>query len=82
MESMYLIVPAALILFGIAVAMFFWSVDGGQYDDLEGEGSRIRYDEDLDAMGEAGPLNKSDGGTAQDDDAESGADVHGPRGRQ
>lgn len=56
MESLYLIVPAALILFGIAVAMFFWSVDDGQYEDLEGEGSRILYDEDLDAMSEAGPL--------------------------
>lgn len=58
MESLYLIVPAALILFGIAVAMFFWSVDDGQYEDLEGEGSRILYDEDLDAMSEAGPLAK------------------------
>lgn len=86
MESLYLIVPAALILFGIAVAMFFWSVDDGQYEDLEGEGSRILYDEDLDAMSEAGPLatGKSESDDeptppAHRDDAESEDRVGGDR---
>lgn len=76
MESMYLIVPAALILFGLAVVMFFWSVDDGQYEDLEGEGSRILYDEDLDAMSEAGPLLQAEGESAAeaDPEARSGAD--------
>lgn len=75
MESMYLIVPAALILFGIAVVMFFWSVDDGQYEDLEGEGSRILYDEDLNAMGEAGPLVRS----GNELEAEPGSDAGNDR---
>lgn len=51
MESLYLIVPVSILLFGLAVALFMWSVEDGQYDDLEGEGGRILYDEDSDAMG-------------------------------
>lgn len=70
MESMYIMIPAAIILFAIAAAMFFWSVEDGQYEDLEGEGSRILYDEDLDAMSEAGPLasDESDDETGKDAD--------------
>lgn len=53
MASLYLIVPVSIVLFGLAAALFMWSVEDGQYDDLEGEGGRILYDEDDDSMAEA-----------------------------
>lgn len=47
MESVYLLIPVSIVLvFGIAIA-FWWSVKGGQFDDLEGPGFRILMDDDL-----------------------------------
>jgi len=46
MEILYLLIPVSVILvFGIALA-FWWSVKGGQFDDLEGPGFRILMDDD------------------------------------
>ncbi len=46
MESVYLLIPVSVLLvFGIARA-FWWSVKGGQFDDLEGPGFRILMDDD------------------------------------
>lgn len=46
MESIYLLIPISVILvFGIAFA-FWWSVRSGQFDDLEGPGFRVLFDED------------------------------------
>ncbi len=46
MESVYLLIPVSVLLvFGIALA-FWWSVKGGQFDDLEGPGFRILMDDD------------------------------------
>ncbi len=46
MDILYLLVPLAVILAGIAVAAFILSVKSGQYDDLEGPGHRILMDDD------------------------------------
>jgi cbb3-type cytochrome oxidase maturation protein len=46
MQILYLMIPIALLLAGIAVAAFVMSVRSGQYDDLEGEGYRILMDDD------------------------------------
>lgn len=82
MESLYLIVPVSIIVFGLAVALFVWSVDDGQYDDLEGEAGRILYDEDDEAMAEAGTRTDGDDepGTkpSPGQDGETAAD-HGDR---
>lgn len=45
MESLYLLIPVSLIFCAIAVAIFFWAVNSGQYEDLDGEGQRILFDE-------------------------------------
>ena len=47
MESLYLLVPIALVFIVIAVKVFFWAVNSGQYDDLETEAHRILFDEDV-----------------------------------
>ena len=45
MESLILLIPIALILIAIAIKIFFWAVDDGQFDDLEGPAHSILFDE-------------------------------------
>ena len=41
MDSLYLLIPfSAVVVLGL-VAVFGWALFGGQFDDLEREGSRI-----------------------------------------
>lgn len=46
MEVIYTLIPG-MIFFGlIVVAMLVWAVRRGQYDDPEGDASRILHDDD------------------------------------
>jgi cbb3-type cytochrome oxidase maturation protein len=45
MESLYFLVPCALIFIAIALKVLFWAINNGQYDNLEGEAQRILFDE-------------------------------------
>lgn len=45
MESLYLLIPIAILIVAVAVAVFFWAVKSGQYDDLDTEGQRILFDD-------------------------------------
>lgn len=46
MSILVYLVPAALLLGGLGLAAFMWSLRSGQYDDLEGAAERILYDDD------------------------------------
>lgn len=46
MEVIYGLIPGMILLGLVMVAVLFWSVKHGQFDDLEGEASRILMDED------------------------------------
>lgn len=46
MESLYLLIPVALIFVAIAVKVLFWAINSGQYDDLDTEAHRILFDEE------------------------------------
>lgn len=46
MESLYLLVPIALIFVAIALKIFFWAIKNGQYDNLDTEAHRILFDDD------------------------------------
>lgn len=46
MESLYLLVPIALIFVAIALKIFFWAIKSGQYDNLDTEAHRILFDDD------------------------------------
>jgi len=50
MEILYLLVPLAVILAGVIVWAFLWSIRSGQFDDLEGPAHRILMDEDKPAQ--------------------------------
>jgi len=46
MEILYLLVPLAVLLAGVIVWAFLWSIRSGQFDDLEGPAHRILMDDD------------------------------------
>lgn len=46
MNVLLFLIPISLFLGGLALAIFFWSLKSGQYDDLNGAAERILYDED------------------------------------
>jgi cbb3-type cytochrome oxidase maturation protein len=56
MTILIVLIPLGLVMLGIAVAAFVWAVSNGQFDDLEGEGSRILF-EDEDPGTLEGPRN-------------------------
>ena len=47
MDIIYLLLPVALILVIIIIAVFFWAVKSDQFDDLEGPAHRILMDDDV-----------------------------------
>jgi cbb3-type cytochrome oxidase maturation protein len=46
MEVIYGLIPGMIVLGLVAVGVFFWAAKSGQFDDLEGEASRILMDEE------------------------------------
>jgi cbb3-type cytochrome oxidase maturation protein len=46
MEIIYLLIPLSIILILIIAWSFLWSVKSGQFDDLEGQGHRLLFDDD------------------------------------
>lgn len=48
MNSLLVLVPAALLLGLTALAAFFWMLRNGQFDDPEGAAGRILFDDDDD----------------------------------
>lgn len=46
MEVIYTLIPGMLFFGLVMVMVLFWAVKKGQYDDLEGEASRILMDDE------------------------------------
>ncbi|WP_431470595.1 cbb3-type cytochrome oxidase assembly protein CcoS [Sphingosinithalassobacter sp. LHW66-3] len=46
MNGLAFLIPAALLLGLGGLVAFLWSLNSGQYDDLDGAGMRILIDED------------------------------------
>lgn len=46
MESLFFLVPIALVFVAIAVKVLFWAIRSGQYDNLDTEAHRILFEED------------------------------------
>jgi cbb3-type cytochrome oxidase maturation protein len=45
MSNLVFLIPIALLLGGIGLAAFLWSLRSGQYDDLDGAAMRILLDD-------------------------------------
>ena len=50
MSILIVLIPLGLLMLAGAIAAFVWAVSSGQYDDLEGEGARILFEDDDDRM--------------------------------
>lgn len=46
METLYFLVPVALVIAVVAIKVLFWAINNGQYDDLDTESQRILFDDD------------------------------------
>lgn len=46
MDSIYILIPIALIFTAIAIKAFLWAIDNDQYDDLDAAAHSILFDED------------------------------------
>ncbi|WP_096086280.1 cbb3-type cytochrome oxidase assembly protein CcoS [Agaribacterium haliotis] len=46
MQSLFILIPLAIVIVAIAVGVFFWAVKSGQFDDLDTEGKRILFDDE------------------------------------
>lgn len=45
MDSLYLLIPVALVFAAVAIKLLLWAIDSGQYEDLDKEGWRILSDD-------------------------------------
>ena len=45
MESLYLLIPLSVILVLGIIALFWWALNAGQFDNIEREGERILRNE-------------------------------------
>ena len=46
MSALYLLIPVAVALVALAIRVFFWAVDSGQYDDLDSPAHSILFDDE------------------------------------
>ena len=45
MDSLFLLIPIALILTAVAIKALFWAVENKQYDDLDSAAQSILFDD-------------------------------------
>ncbi len=45
MPALYILIPIALLIVAVCIFIFFWAVDSGQYDDLDGPAHSILFDD-------------------------------------
>ena len=45
MESLYILIPIAVVFLAVAIKAFLWAADNKQFDNLDQEAHRILFDE-------------------------------------
>ncbi len=51
MTSLLFLIPASLCLGGLGLVAFLWSLNSGQYEDLDGAALRVLDDADIERGG-------------------------------
>lgn len=41
MDILFLLIPVSLVLVFVIIGIFWWALQGGQFDNIEREGERI-----------------------------------------
>jgi len=41
MDILYLLIPVSIVLVFVAIGLFWWALQAGQFDNIEREGDRI-----------------------------------------
>lgn len=54
MSIIYIMIPLAILLIGLAVWALVWAVRSGQFDDLESQGWSVVLDDDTRPPGDEG----------------------------
>ena len=49
MDAFLVLTVAAIVLGALGVAVFFWTLKSGQYDDLDGAAHRVLIDDEDDS---------------------------------
>jgi cbb3-type cytochrome oxidase maturation protein len=65
-DSLYLLIPIALVFCAITIRLLLWAIGSGQYDDLDKEAWRILADDEPSA--EPPSTNRGDGAQATGDE--------------
>lgn len=47
MESLFLLIPLAILFTALVARAFFWAIDHRQFDDLDHAATRILFDDDV-----------------------------------
>lgn len=55
METIFVLLPLALLIAAIAVGFFIWAAKTGQFDDLDTPAVRILFDDEEPRRGELSP---------------------------
>ena len=58
MSILYVLIPLALLLLGIAVWAFFWAVGSGQFDDLDTPAALAMIDQAATLGDDVGPASE------------------------
>ena len=58
MEILFVLIPVSLLIVLVALYAFVWSVNSGQFDDLEKEGQRILAVENEEVLSRENKVNK------------------------
>jgi cbb3-type cytochrome oxidase maturation protein len=66
MESLYFLVPCALVFIGLAIKVLFWAINNGQYDNLDTEAHRILFDADKSKKAQSPTANDTPDNTSDD----------------
>lgn len=70
METIFVLLPLALLIAAIAVGFFIWAAKTGQFDDLDTPAVRILFDDEAPAAArretDAGPAALDRGGSGAD----------------
>jgi cbb3-type cytochrome oxidase maturation protein len=73
MESLYILIPIAVIFLAVAIKAFLWAADNKQFDNLDQEAHRILFEEKPAAPQAGNPHgnnnNKTATTTSKDDSA-------------